>query len=141
MAGKFMNGKGAFLTLFVGDTKTAPLSAESWNVKRVAEEIADGVNGEDRERLDSETKHYELSVKCFNETVEKLKTLLGYDASLDNSNQPEVSFGLKLRDKAGKSDLFGMTECSIGSWEWASGGQTARSMLTIPIRARYFKAL
>lgn len=141
MAGKFMNGKGAFLTLYIEDTKFPPLEAESWDLSEEAEEINDGVNGEDRERLDHEIKHYKLSVKCFNSTAEKLKTLLRYNEDRDAQNQQEATFGLKLRDKSGASDLFALTECDISGWKWASGGMTARGMLDIPIRGRYFQAL
>lgn len=141
MAEKFMNGKGAFLSLFVGDDKFPPVEAESWDLEEVAEEINDGVNGEDRERLDHEIKHYKLSITCFNSTSDKLKKILKYNEDQDAQNQQAVDFGLKLRDKAGKADLFSLTECDIANWKWASGGQTARQKLTIPVRGRYFKKL
>lgn len=140
MAG-FMNGKGAFLTLFIGDTKFPPVEAESWDLEEISDEINDGVNGEDRERLDHEIRHYKLTLKCFNSTAKKLKTILKYNEDRDAQNQQEISFGLKLRDKNGQSDLFSLVECDMAGWKWASGGMTARQMLDIPIRGRYFAAL
>lgn len=141
MADVFRKGRHATLSLFIDGTKTAPLTAESHEVKQVTEEIADAVNGENRDRLDKVIKHYALSLKCFNETAEKLKTLLGYDAALDDDDQQAVQFGLKLKERKGSSS-FTMTECVIDGWTWTGGqGQAARAMIDIPIRGRYFKAL
>jgi hypothetical protein len=140
MAG-FMTGRGATLSLFIGGNKAAALDVETWDLSQEAEDIADGVNGEDRDRLDKEIKFYKLSLECFNATTDKLKQLLAYDADLDDDAQDDVSFGIKLRDKSGNSDIFALTECTLDNWKWASGGRTSRMKLSIPIRGRYFTPL
>lgn len=140
MAGN-MTGRGATLVLFVDAAKVDALDVESWDLKLDAEIIKDDVNGEDRSRLDKEINFYSLKVKCFNQTAAKLKIVLRYDASLDADSQPDVAFGLKLKDKRGGQELFSLTEGSIDDWSWAQSGRTARGMLEIPMRFRYMTEL
>jgi hypothetical protein len=137
----FMKGKGARLALFIGGVKVDAIDVESWDLSEEAEEIKDDVNGEDRSRPDKVINLYKLSLKCFNATSDKLKALLQYDKNLDDNAQPVVAFGLKLTDEQNGSDQFGLKECVIDAWKWASGGRTARQMLDIPIRGRYFELL
>lgn len=137
----FMKGKGAILTLFIDSNKVDALDVETWSIEPVKEEIADGVNGEDRDRLDAEIKYYKLDLSCFNATADKLKKILDYDDSLDEDAADPVQFGVKLKSTDGTSDLFTLKECVIDSWKWASGGRVNRQMLTIPIRGTRFKKL
>ncbi len=136
----FRKGTQSIVTLFIAGQKTDPLTAESWSVKKNTEEISDGVNGESADRLDSELKSYSLSLKCFNESAAKWKTLVGYDQNLIDDAAPTIQFGVKIQERGGSSS-FTLTECVIDGWEWASGGRTGRMMLTIPIRGRHFKEL
>jgi hypothetical protein len=140
MADTFRKGRHSTLTLFIKGSKVAPLTAESYDLKQDADDIADGVNGESRDRLDKEIKFYTLTIKCFNENADKLKELLSYDEALDDDEQKAVQFGLKLKEQSGSSS-FTLTECVIGGWSWAGGQRTARAMLDIPIRARFCKLL
>ncbi len=136
----FRKGTHSTVTLFIGGSKTPPLTTESWSIKKNVEEISDGVNGESSDRLDSELKSYSLSLKCFNEDASKLALLVGYDQNLIDDAPPTIQFGLKIKETSG-SRSFTLLECVIDGWEWANGGRTARQMLTIPIRARRLKGL
>ena len=137
----FMNGKGAFLTLFLGGVKLEPLEVESWDLGPVVEKIEDNVCGEDRARLDREVSHYTLNLTCFNSTAKKLKELLRYDQLVDNNEQPSVDLGLRLTDKSNGRSLYSCTEGVIDDWKWAQGGRTARAKTTIPIRVRHAKPI
>ncbi len=136
----FRKGTQALVTLFLSGVKTPPLDCESWSIKKNTEEISDGVNGESADRLDSELKSYSLSLKCFNQNADKLKLLVEYDQNLIDDEQPTIQFGVKIKEVGGSSS-FTLLECVIDGWEWASGGRTARQMVTIPIRARQIKGL
>ena len=136
----FRKGRHSKVTLFIDGSKTAPLTCESWSIKKNTEEISDGVNGESADRLDSELKSYALSLKCFNESADKLKTMINYDQSLIDDDMPKIQFGVKIVETSGSTSAT-LLECVIDGWEWASGGRTARQMLTIPIRARQIKEL
>jgi hypothetical protein len=140
MAG-FMKGRGAVLTLFIDGRKVDALDVETWDIEEDAEVIADNVNGEKRSRLDKVVNFYRLKLSCFNATADKLKRLLEYDEALDNDDQKQVVFGLKLRDEQGGSDRFKLGGCMIDNWKWASGGRANRSMLDVPIRGTDFKVL
>jgi hypothetical protein len=136
----FMRGEHAVVVLFIDGKKVDELDVESWSVDPVVDDISDGINGEDRDRLDKAIRFYRISLGCLNASAQKLKTLLAYDDALENDQQPSVQFGLSLRSrKGGAKDLFTATEAIIGGWKWASGGRTARQKLDIPVNARYFK--
>jgi hypothetical protein len=128
-------GAHAIVTLFLDSSKSPPLDAESFTVKEEGEEIKDGVNGEDSDRLDFEHSHVSISLKCFNATADKLKLLVKYNKNLRDDAQPKVQFGLKIKEVGG-STTVSVKDCVIGGWDWASSGRTARQMLNIPIRGR-----
>jgi hypothetical protein len=137
----FMKGKGATLTLFIDGEKVDALDVETWDVAPDVTKIQDDVNGEKRSRLDKVTNFYNLSLTCFNATADKLKKILLYDEALDDNDQQQVVFGVKLKDEQGGADRFKLGGCIIDDWKWASGKRTDRSMLTIPIRGDNFKPL
>jgi hypothetical protein len=137
----FMKGKDSVLVLFVKQVKVAALDVQEYTLKPDIEKIADDVDGEDRSRPDKVINLYDLSLKCFNATADKLVTILDYDVTLDTNEQPQVDFGLQLKEIGGGTRQFALEECVIDDWEWAGGGRKDRSMLSIPIRGRYFKKL
>ncbi len=128
-------GTHAIVSLFIKGSKVDSIDAESWNVKEEGEAIKDGVNGEDSDRLDWEHSHVSISLKCFNQDAKKLKAVVAYNKSLRDDDQPKVQFGVKIKEVGGSTTVT-VKECVIDGWEWASGGRTARQMLTIPIRGR-----
>lgn len=133
-----MTGTKSRCTLFVANTKRV-IVVESFNVKQDADVFSDGVCGEDRNRPGKEINLYNIGLKLFNESTDTLRDVMGYDEGLDSDDVQDVVFGLLMRDKRGRQDLFKADECVIDDWEWAQSGRTARAMLTVPIRARYFK--
>lgn len=137
----FVKGKDSTLVLFVKQVKVAALDVQEYTVKVDIEKIADDVDGEDRSRLDKVINFYDISLKLFNATGDKLITVLDYDITLDTNQQPQVDFGFQLKEIGGSTRQFAAEECVIDDWEWAGGGRKDRSMLTVPIRARYFKKL
>lgn len=137
----FIKGKDSTLVLFIKQVKVAALDVQEYTVKQDIEKIADDVNGEDRSRPDKVINFFDISLKCFNATGDKLKLLLGYDADLDVNQQPQVDFGFQLKEIGGGGSQFAGEESVIDDWEWAGGGRKDRSMLTIPLRCRYFKPL
>lgn len=134
MAGH-ITGKGLKIVWFVDDAKKAPLDFKSMNFGPVLEEIADGVGGEDHDRLDREFKYYQGEMECFNKDTQKLITLLGYDATMNgNTGGTPCSLGFQITDKTGVTIKLAAVEVVIGSWKWTMGGRTDRQMITIPVR-------
>jgi hypothetical protein len=115
------------------------MEVKSWSCKPNVTEIADGINGEDRDRLDVETNFYELSIDCFLSTAEKIQKLLDYQSRADEGGQaPDASVGLSLKDKTGGKSLYKGQDVVIGSWNLSSGGRTDRLMLSLPLRCSRF---
>ena len=138
---RHMRGRGARLTVFEAGVQFPPLDVDSWNLKPVKVQVADRVCGEDRDRLDSLIQHYMLSLKCFNQTGEKIKKLLKYDASGDNGTRDDVDAAVKLTDPKGGTLLLAMRDAVIDDWELSNGGQNDGVMVNIPIRGRYVEDL
>lgn len=139
--GLHMKGRGAKLTLFFDGVKQEPLDVESWSVKPVKVQVADAVCGEDRDRLDSLTRHYAMSLKCFNQSASKLVSLAEYDQASDANALQDVDVGMRLTDRRNGRTLWSLTECVIDDWNWANGGQNENQMVDIPLRGTIFKKI
>lgn len=139
MAVPFWSGKNAKVT-FLQDNTKVPVDVTSWSVKRNATKVNDGVGGEDRDRLDSITNYFDISLTCKQVGIEDLKKLL---EDIDNEDalvaplDKALAFTIKPND--GSKASFVATEVTVDDWDWASGGRTERQTLTIPLRARYFR--
>ena len=137
-APKFMKGRGARLTTFIDGAKLEPLDVESWNLKPVKIQVADAVCGENRDRLDSLTRHYAGALKCFNANVTKLKALKKYDQASDDNAPQEVAIAFKLTDRSNGRSLWMLSDITIDDWNWTVGGRDENQMVDIPFRGTDF---
>lgn len=135
-------GKDATLVFFIDGAPASEFDVKSWEVQRNATEIADGVCGEDRDRLDSITNYYSMDIDCFSRTAKLLDALLGEQANDDANAAPTsktVSFVLKPRDGSKKG--YNAREVALGNWRFGAGGRADRIMTKVPLRARYFDSV
>lgn len=138
----FWKGKNAKV-LFFQDGAQVTLDVLSWSVKPNVTESADGVCGEDRDRLQTDVNFFDINLECMQQDTVGLRTLLK-NVDNDDSNvlplDKSVAFSIKPND--GTSHAFAVGgEVTVGGWEWASPGRVERAKLTIPLRAQYFKPL
>ncbi len=135
----FWSGKNAKVYFFI-DGKKVPLDIRSWSVKANVTKAADGVGGEDRDRLQTIINYYEFSLTCWQVDVRDLALLL---ASIDNDDgmvQPldkHVTFLIKP-NRGTAAGFIATGDVTFDDYEWASPGRTERQTLTIPGRAQYF---
>lgn len=142
MATPHINGKGSKIVWFVNNVKGPPLVVQKYDFGPVVEEIADGVCGEETERLDRELKHYAGSLTIYNEDTRTLALLLKYDEDMGyGAGGTSASLGFRILDKKNGAIKLAATDVVIGSWKWTSPGQIDRSMVDIPIRCRRIRTL
>lgn len=138
---RHMRGRGARLTIFRGGRQFPALDVDSWELKEVATLIADRVCGEDRDRLDKLINHYSLSLKCHNQTGDKIKSLMQYDSQIEAGAAEDVDGAIKLTDPKGGQLLLALRSAVIDDWAVTNGGQTEVVSTNIPIRGRYLEDL
>jgi hypothetical protein len=138
----FFRGKDVTL-IFLRDSQRVEFKCKTIDVKRNATNANDGVNGEDRDRLDSITNFYEIQIECFMEDARELQMLLDEDAQRDTRTQPlENGVGLLVRPNNGTKYSAQASQVTIDDWDWsAAPGRTEASMLKVPLRARYFNTI
>jgi len=138
----FFVGRDCKLKFFIAGVSIGELDAKSFNVKKVATAVADGIIGEDRDRLDSIVNHYELKLTCHNADLKKLVALLADQELIDEGGIPtDQAMAIVIRPKDGSKTGFQASEAVFDDWSFDIGGMTERAMLEIPIRCRYFKAV
>lgn len=138
----FWKGKNSKV-LFFQDGKQIILDVLSWTCKPNVTDSADGVCGEERDRLQTDANFFEINLECMQQKFE------GLDALLDNIENDDakvlpldkaVAFSIKPND--GTSAAYEATgEVTVGAWDFGASGRTERNKLTIPLRAQYFKKL
>lgn len=137
----FFKGKDVTL-IFLRDSKKVEFKSKSIEVTKNTTDSNDGVNGEDRDRLQSVTNFFEIQIEAWMEDLSELQMLLDEDAQLDTRTQPvEKGVGMLVRPNNGTRFAAEAQQVTIGGWGWSVPGRTENSMLKVPIRARYFKSV
>ena len=128
-------GKNSFLTLFKGSNPLGGFDVEQWTIKRVGEQIEDGVCGETRTRKDFEITGYSLTVSLFNRDLEKLGKLLADQKDADDIKpQDELTLGIVIKPKDGTKVAYKLVNGVFDDWQLAVGGQTQRIKVDLPMR-------
>ena len=142
-AAPFFKGKNVVMQLFIDGAPVGDdIAVKSFSAKPNVTTIADGVGGEDRDRLDVEVNFYELKLECFQVDPQKLLNVLSDQENVDAGGMPtSKEFAMVIKPANGAKAGFKGTECTIDDWEFAFSGRTDRAMFTIPVRSRYFKAV
>lgn len=133
-------GKNCTFKFFMGGKSIGELDVRSFSCKPNIVAIADGVCGENRDRLDKEVNYYELTMSCFQKDLTKLKNILADQDAEDDGAVPTVKdFAMVIKTKGGEKGGYIAQECVLDDWNFDIGGRTDRVMLDLPIRCRYFK--
>lgn len=136
MAGKNFKAK------FFIDGSGIPIDVKSIDVKANVTEIAEGVCGEDRDRLQTITNYYEINLTFKLVSTEVIKRLVQDSDNDDLNVMPlQKDFALIAQPNNGLTEGFSFREMAIGSWGLNIGDRKELANFTLPIRARYFKAV
>lgn len=134
----FVNGKDAKLRLFVNGTEVI-LTAKTWSVKSNVTKYADGVDGEDRDRLGRVVNYFELAANCFQAGTTQLDAVLADVANDDTQVPPLVkAAGVRLKLIDGTRVSYVAKELILDDFDFNQAGRGDRVMFTLNMRFRYF---
>jgi len=134
----FYRGKDVVLK-FYQNGKPVTLLAKNWSVEEDAVEAADGVNGEDRDRLDKVTNFYRATVDIFLADQEVMQAIIDAQVPDDASTLPLKQTGaIQIRHRDGTKAAYLLKEMKAGPFTKNQGGRTDPVMLTLKMRFRYF---
>jgi hypothetical protein len=115
------------------------VKAKSITVEQVAEEVNDGVNGDDRDELQTITNYFRITIEAYKESATVLTALLASTKNDDAGiTQLNKGVGLSFFYHDGTKAAFIMKEVTLDAWSLNVGGRTDRVMQTVKARARYF---
>jgi hypothetical protein len=137
----FFKGKDVTL-IFLRDSKKVEIKSKSIEVTLNSTDSNDGVNGEDRDRLQSTPNFFEIQIEAYMEDCKELQIMMDEVEQIDTRTQPlEKGVAMLVRPNNGTKYAAEAQQVSIGAWSWSISGRTENSMLKIPMRARYFRAV
>lgn len=137
----FLKGQQSVFKFFVDGTEIL-LNAKSWNVKVNVTKIADGVNGEDRDRLDRVVNYFEISADCFQRDTKLLEAALKDIQNDDTSVTPLLKAGgVRLKILDGSRKAFLCKEMLLDDFDFVASGRADRSMAKVTMRCRYFESV
>lgn len=137
----FWSGKDSKLKFFFED-KSLVVDNMEWRVKREGVEAADGVCGEDRDRLQTITNYFSMTVTGKQQKLDAIVAFIEEQTRLDDRVLPkEKAVGILIFPADGTQAAFQCREYTLGLWEFGAKGRTERNDLSVPGRCRYFDSL
>ena len=142
----FLKGKNVTLTYLLansfGKTENLVIQAKNFTVKPNVTDINDGILGEDRDDLDSETNFYEVNFVALIRKATLIAKLLDHQKGKDTKvAMAESAIGIIVKPHDGTTQSFQLRGYVLGAWEWNTGGRVERVEVPIPGRARYFEPI
>lgn len=130
----FFRGKDVTLR-FSSNGKPIYLAGKNFQWNQVAVEAADGVNGEDRDRLDLITNYYEGSVDIYQADESVMLALIDQQTNDDANGAPFIQTGsVRINHRDQTRAAYKMKGMKLGPWTQSMSGRTDPSMLTIKFR-------
>jgi len=121
---------------FRQDGQPVVLDAKSWTIKPNVTKNADGVNGENRDRLSKTINYYEITVSCFQRDASVLQAYL-----TDQNNEDAMAAaldkqaGFTLYPRNGTSAPFLVVDVVWDDFDLNQGGRADAVMVTVNMRA------
>lgn len=137
----FFRGQNVVLK-FYQDNKPIYLAAKNWDVEENATEIADGVNGEDRDRLDKVTNYYTATVDIFQADQEVMTAYLAAQNADDNNQLPlKQTAAVQIKHRDGTRASYLLQEVKAGPMKMSMSSRQEAVMLNLKLRFRYYKSV
>lgn len=129
---KFYQQKGAAM-------KNVLILAKNWNVDENATEIAEGVQGENRDRLDKVTNYYEGSFDIYQNDKEFIEAYIEAQEALD-SNQIPLKQSFAVLTKTPKGNFaYVCQEAVVGPCKESMTSRQDAVMYNVKFRFRYYR--
>jgi hypothetical protein len=135
----FFRGQNVVLKFFQ-DNKPIYIAAKNWDVEENATEIADGVNGEHRDRLDRVANYYTASVDIFQTDQEVVAAYLANQDNDDANGLPlKQSGAIQINHRDGTRAAYILQEMVMGPMKISNSSRQEAVMLNLKVRFRFFK--
>lgn len=130
----FFRGRDVSLK-FYQDGNAVLLNATNWSVEQNATEVADGINGETRDRLDIVTNYYSASADVLQNDQEVMKALIADQENEDASALPlSKSAAVVVRMRDGTRAAFILRGVVLGPFSETMSGRSDGVKLSIKFR-------
>lgn len=137
----FFRGKDVVLK-FYQNGKPVYIAAKNWDVSEEATEAADGVNGEERDRLDKVTNFYSASVDIYQSDQTLMQAIMDAQEADDKSLTPlRQSGAVQIKQRDGKRAAYLLQEMKAGPFKMTQSGRTDVVMINLKMRFRYYKSV
>lgn len=131
---KFFRGQNVTFK-FYQNGKNVYIAAKNWNVNQNGTEINDGVNGEQRDRLDFITNSFSASVDMYQSDQEFMQALMDAQSANDAQGLPlKQTAAIQIRHRDGTKATYLLKECCVGPWGTTMSGRTEAVMMNIKLR-------
>lgn len=137
----FFRGQNVVLKLYQ-DNKPIVLLAKNWDIEENATEIADGVNGENRDRLDKVTNYFSGSVDVFQADQEQIEAYMAAQDADDTNQLPKTQSGaVQINHRDGTKAAYLLSELKLGPFKTGMTSRQDAVMLNLKFRFRFYKRI
>ena len=137
----FFRGQNVTLKVFQ-DGKPFYIAAKNWDVEENAAEIAEGVNGENRDRLDKVTNYYTANVDIFQTDQSVMDKIIDAQNQDDSNGLPlKQTAAISINHRDGTKAAYILQECKFGPWKTTNSSRQDAVMLNLKIRFRFYKPI
>lgn len=129
-----MTGRHATLVIFQDNAKKS-FPFKSWDIKPNVTKHNDGVNGEDRDRLDVTLNYYEITGEMFTVDMEILKAHLAAQAARDAKTVPLDEKGaVRFQPNDGTKISYVLQSLVIDDFNIKNSGRSDKLMTSFSAR-------
>jgi hypothetical protein len=142
----FLKGKNVKLTFQLAQkdavSKNFVVQATSFEIEPDVTEIADGILGQKRDTLDSETNFYNIMMEVQVKDAKLLKAFLEHQEQKDlKVAMAQSGIGLLVEPHDGSQEGFACVGFVLGKWKFGISGRTDRFKVPVPGRCTDVVAL
>lgn len=135
----FLRGQNVVLKLY-SDGAPVYIPAKNWNVQQEATEIAEGVNGEIRDRLDLVTNYFSGSVDVYQGDADVIAAIMAEQEADDAQGLPlKQSGAVQKRFRDGSKSTYILREMKLGPFNETMTSRSDAVMINLKFRFREFK--
>jgi len=125
---------------FYQDGAPVYFAAKNWTVEENAVEVAEGVNGEDRDRLDKVTNYYSITVDMFQSDQEAMQSIIDAQVEDDAGNAPlKQTCAVTIKHRDGTRAVYLCKGVKAGPWSKNMSGRGEAVMLNLKMRCQFYQ--
>jgi hypothetical protein len=138
----FLSGTGAVMRYFQDGKELVALNAKTWDFGPSVTKFRDGVNGEKRNRVGSQTDHYELNMELWIDNLDQVDMWL---TDRDNDDALAVPLDksalVQLFPRDGSKKAYAFVDLVVEDWRVKQGGRAERMLLSVSMSAGDMKKM